>query len=398
MKLSDSACRSASPREKQYKLSDGEGMYLLVKPSGGKYWRMNYRFAGKPKTLAFGVYPEISLREAREKKTEARRLLREGIDPSLKKKKEQLIRKNEDSDSFRDVATDWYDFRSKEWGGRNKTKVKRILDHELMPDLGAIPVRDITPQILLLVLQKIEKSGRIPTAKTARSIAGRVFRYAIVKGQADHDIAADLREALSSHEEEHLAYLEEPELPEFFAKLEHFEGASERMKLAMELIIYCFPRTIELRAAPKSEFSLDEEKPEWRIPAERMKMKKPHIIPLSRQACGIVKRLIEISEGSEYLLPHMFDKNRHMCENNLLDLLYDMGYKGKATVHGFRSTASTILNENEFNSDHVEFQLAHTPRKTVRASYNHAKYLKQRRKMMQWYADHLDKLKAKGED
>jgi len=396
MFLSDSACRSAPAKQKQYKLSDGEGMYLLVKPSGGKYWRMNYRFAGKYKTLALGVYPEVSLREAREKRAEARKQLREGIDPLLQKQKALLVRKAENTDLFRDVATDWFKFKSQDWGDRNQRKMKRILEHDLLPHLGAIPIREILPLMLLNVLKKIESSGRVPTAKIARSIAGQIFRYAIVNEKADYDISASLKDVLSSHKTKHMSYLEEPELPEFFRRLNDFEGASERLKLALELVVYCFPRTIEIRSAKKTDFYLDGEKPEWRIPSENMKMDRPHIIPLAWQACNIINRLMELSrDSSEFLLPHQRKDDQHLSENSLLDVLYDMGYKGKATVHGFRSTASTILNENEFNSDHIELQLAHVSDNGVRASYNHAKYLESRRKMMQWYADHLDKLKAK---
>lgn len=392
MSLTDFACRGSVPHEKDYKLSDGEGLYLLVKKSGSKCWRMNYRYAGKSKTLAFGVYPDISLRKAREKRGEARSVLREGIDPSLQKKEEAIKRNISNSLLFGDIAREWHEMNSDEWSPRRSDRIIKLIEKDLAPSLGNYPIGEITALILLATLKKIEKRGVFHTTKIARATVSRIFRYAIVTGRAERDIAADLVGAFKTKRVVHNSYLNEDELPEFFERLEELK-CNKTTKLALDLMILCFSRTNELRGALWSEVNF--KKCEWRIPPERMKARRMHIVPLSKQAISLLKKLEKLTGDGDYLFPngHKRSKNKTMTENAMLYALYRMGYKGRATIHGFRSTASTILNENGFYPDVIERQLAHLENNQVRASYNHAQHLPERCKMMQWYADYLDTLK-----
>jgi integrase len=390
MPLTDIKVKNAKPQGKQYKLTDGEGMYLLVSPNGGKYWRLKYRFAGKEKTLALGTYPTLSLAEAREKRFDAKKQITNGIDPSQEKKQKKLQQYINAENSFENIAREWYQKNYAKWKPRHANYILKRLEADIFPVIGSRPINEIKTPELLATIQKIEKRGAIDIAKRALQTSGQVFRYAIATGRAEHDISANLKGALTTRQPVNHARLEEDQLPEFFNKLEKYEG--QQTKLAFKLLILTFVRTIELRGARWEEINF--EKKEWHVPAERMKMGQKHIVPLAKQSISILKELQKLNGNRDFIFPSQTNANKMMSENTLLYTLYRLGYHSRATTHGFRATASTILNEKGFNRDHIERQLAHGERDKVRATYNHAQYLPERHKMMQWWADYLDKLKT----
>jgi integrase len=393
MPLTDSACKNAKPSEKPRKLSDSAGLYLEVMPSGSKYWRMKYRFAGKEKRLAFGVYPETSLAEARERRDQARKILANGHDPAEAKKEQKRQTIIETKNSFETLAREWHENNLPSW---TETYAKRILgrlEADIFPALGARPISAINAPELLEALRAIEKRGAIELAHRALQMAGQVFRYAIATGRAERDISSDLRGALKTRKVQHHAKLSADELPEFFSRLESYDGDLQT-KLALKFLVLTFVRTGELRGARWEELNL--EKAEWRIPAERMKMRDPHIVPLSRQAVAVLEELKEMNGYRDHVFPNTRKPTGFISENTILFALYRMGYRHKATGHGFRATASTVLNEHGFRPDVIERQLAHSERNKVRAAYNHAEYLPERRKMMQWWADFIDNMMGNG--
>lgn len=390
--LSDAKVRNAKAKTKPYKISDGEGMFLVVTPSGSKYWRLKYFFAGKEKLLALGVYPEISLSDARERRIQARKVLANGHDPGEVKKesKRQLALKVENS--FELVAHEWFEKRKREWAANTVKTIFNRLENDILPKLGKRPVAEITAPEVLSMLRAIESRGALDMAKRAMQTSGQVFMYAIATGRAVRNPVPDLKGALETAPSKHRAYLKAADLPEFLEKLEAYDGHPET-KLALRFLMLTFVRTIELRAAEWQE--VDLKKAEWRIPAVRMKMKEEHIVPLSSQTVALLEQLKKYTGNRQYLFPNQQKLSGFMSENTILYALYRMGYHSRATGHGFRSTASTILNENGFHADVIERQLAHNERNKVRAAYNHAEYLPERRKMMQWWADYLDQVAAK---
>ncbi|MET0156032.1 MAG: integrase arm-type DNA-binding domain-containing protein [Rickettsiales bacterium] len=387
MPLNDAVCKSAKPTEKPRKLADEKGLYLEVMPTGAKYWRMKYRFLGKENRLALGVYPEISLKEAREKRDAARKQLEEGIDPSKEKKRKKLAQQAEATNGFETIAREWYAGKIGGWTGSHALKVIKRLEADIFPALGVRPAHQITAPELLAVLRGIEERGALDIAKRALQTCGQIFRYAIATGRAERDIAADLRGALKTRKPVNHARLNAKELPEFLQKLSVYDG-DPQTRLALRLLILTFVRTTELRGAKWEE--IDLEKAEWRIPAERMKMRDPHIVPLSRQALAVLAELRPLTGHSEHVFPNANKPKEYISENTMLFAMYRMGYHSRATPHGFRATASTILNERGFAADVIERQLAHTERNKVRAAYNHAQHLPERREMMQWWGDYLE--------
>ena len=387
MPLTDTSCKNAKPSEKPRKLSYYKGLYLEVMPSGSKYWHLKFRFIGKEKRLALGVYPEVSLKDAREKRDVARKLLANNIDPSQAKKEEkrQTILRSENS--FEIIAQEWHESRKLGWTPRHAEYVLRRLQADIFPALGSRPIAEITAPELLSVLRVIEKRGALDIAHRALQTCGQIFRYAIATGHAERNPVSDLRGSLKTAKSKHYASLKETELPEFLKKLSCYDGESQT-KLAMRFALLTF--TGELRGAEWQEINL--ETAEWRIPAERMKMREQHIVPLSRQTIEALQELKKLNGSHRYVFPNQVKSASYISENTLLFAVYRMGYHKRATVHGFRSTASTILNEKGFRSDVIERQLAHGERNKVRASYNHAQYLPERREMMQFWADYLDSL------
>jgi integrase len=387
MSLSDVKVRNAKPQAKPYKISDGDGLFLLVTTSGSKYWRLKYFFAGKEKLLALGVYPDVSLDNARERRGQARKTLAAGNDPSAVKKEAKRLIQLKDKNTFETVAREWHEQQCHKWVPHYSTCVLNRLVAYLFPNMGSRPIADISAQELLSHLRVVEKSGALDLAQRIMQSCGQIFMYAIATGRAERNPVPDLRGALKTHVTKHHSYLKAADLPEFLQKLEAYDGGLQT-KLALRFLLLTFVRTTELRAAEWPE--IDFEKAEWRIPAERMKMKELHIVPLSRQAVAILRELQNHTGNRKYLFPNQHNLLTFMSENTMLYALYRMGYHSRTTGHGFRSTASTILNENGFAPDVIERQLAHCERNKVRAAYNHAQYLTERRKMMQWWADYLD--------
>lgn len=385
--LTDTAIRHSKPKTKPYKISDSGGLYIYIQTNGSKYWRLKYRFQRKEKVLALGVYPELSLQEARERRDNAKKMLSNGIDPSEVKKTLKQESKALHEHTFEKIAREWHQTKLCSWTERHARYVLQRLESDVFCVIGARPISQITAPELLSMIRKIEERGALDISHRVLQSCGQVFRYAIATGRAERNPTSDLRGALKSAHKTHYKHLTASELPEFLQKLDKYDGQPQT-KLAIQLLQLTFVRTGELRGAKWEEISV--EKAEWRIPAERMKKREPHIVPLSKQALAIIKTLQNRSGHSQYVFQSLTNSKKCISENTILYALYRMGYHSRATGHGFRATASTILNENGFRSDVIERQLAHADRNKVRASYNHAQYLSERKKMMQWWADYLD--------
>lgn len=388
MYLSNQACKQAMPADKPYKLTDGDGMYLLVQPNGTKCWRMDYSYAGRRKTAALGIYPEVSLQKAREKRQKMREHLIAGVDPGLVRREEKILQRVAQDANFQAIALEWYAKREHEWTPRYAKQVLSVLNRDFFPALGPMPIQQITPILLLATLQKIEDRGALDLLTDARSYAGQIFRFAIATGRAERDIAYDLRDAFKRHIPEHHPSLRADELPDFLKALEAYPAGMGRT--ALKLVLLTLVRTTELRAAEWAEFDL--KKALWVIPAKRMKMRREHLVPLSRQALALLEALRAQTGNQPYLFPNRGRKHRIMHENTMLDVVEGLGYKKRTTVHGIRATGSTILHESgEFRSEVIERQLAHVDKNKVRGAYNHAHYLSERQKLVQWWADFLEK-------
>ena len=387
MKLNARQVDAAKPKEKAYKLADGAGLYLEVVPSGSRYWRMKYRFNGKEKRMAFGVYPAVSLAQARALRDEAKKKLAEGIDPSFAKKEEKLVRDVRLHNTFQAVALEWHGTKVSRWSEGYASDIIEAFNKDIFPYIGQQPVNEIKPLVLLNVLRRMESRGATEKAKKVRQRCSEVFRYAIVTGRAEYNPAADLTSAMSGHESKHYPFLTVEELPDFFKALSGYTG-SPLVVLAARLLILTGVRTGELRGAFWSEFDL--EKAVWEIPADRMKMKRPHLVPLSTQALEIVQQLKVMSGQYPLVFPGRNDPRKTMSEASINQVFKRIGYTGKVTGHGFRHTMSTILHEEGFNTAWIETQLAHVDKNAISGTYNHALYLEGRKEMMQWYGDYVD--------
>jgi integrase len=384
--LSDAQCRNASTQAKIRKLVDEQGLYLWVYPDGRKYWRLRYWQLGKEKSLSLGVYPEIGLKEARARRDAERKKLNSGLDPSSERKAKKLREKLSSENSFEAISREWHTSRSRAWTPKYTVSLIRRLEADIFKKIGHRPIAEITPPEMLATLRVIEARGAHDLAHRVQQVCGQIFTYAIVTGRAERNPVNDLRGALTPTVKKHNAYLRAEQLPEFLQKMNAYDGAQTR--LAMKFLLLTFVRTGEMRGALWSE--IDLKKAEWRIPAERMKMRDPHIVPLSTQALAVLEDLKPLTGHWEHVFPNQHRPKGQMSENTILYALYRMGYHGKSTGHGFRATASTILNEHGFKPDVIERQLAHAERNSIRKAYNHAQYLPERRKMMQWWADYLD--------
>lgn len=393
--LTDAACKNAKPGDKPYKLSDEKGLFLLINPNGSKYWRLKYRIDGKEKLYAIGVYPETSLANARDRRDEARRQVKNGIDPSAAKQEEKRTRKIAAANSFEAITREWLEHMRHRWSESHHTYTKRRFEAYAFPEIGRTPIAEITTPGLLAVARKIEARGTIETTHKVMNSCGQVFRYAIASGRCERNPVADLRGAIKARPApKHMKALPERELPALLRKMNAYStdsGGELQTQCALQLLALTFVRTGELRGATWHEFDLD--RAEWRIPAERMKMEELHVVPLSRQAVSILRTLQEMNGAYDLVFPGVNPK-RPMSKNTVLFALYRMGYRGRMTGHGFRAVASTILNEMGFAPDVIERQLAHKEPNKVRAAYHRSEYLPERRKMMQQWADHLEKLAA----
>jgi integrase len=367
-------------------------MYLLVVSTGQKYFRLDYRFAEKRKTLALGVYPETTLKEARDKREEARKLIQNGIDPSeaKKAKKQNII--DEMANSFKNVAWEWFEKRKGTWSESHAARKWQFLEKDIFPLLGDKPIKSITPRELLTILEKIQKRGAIETAHRVKSICGEVFRYGIQTDRCDRDCSQDLKGALIPSTATHMAAITDTkEIGGLLRAIESYNGDIVT-QMALKLSPYVMLRPGELRQAEWSE--IDLEKRQWKIPAGKMKMKRVHIIPLSTQVVEMLQEIQPITGKWRYVFPSIRTKERPISNNTVNGALRRMGYtKEEMTAHGFRAMASTLLHENGFDSAIIEVQLAHAERNKVKAAYNHAQYLPQRVEMMQWWSDFLDKLR-----
>ncbi|HDC4615980.1 TPA: tyrosine-type recombinase/integrase, partial [Enterobacter cloacae] len=394
MPLNDMQIRRAKPEAKAYTLGDGQGLSLLVEPNGSKSWRFRYRYAGKPKMISLGVYPTITLAEARARRDEARKIVAEGKNPSEVRKEQKLALRIQSENAFEKIAREWHQMKSAKWSAGYASDIIEAFQNDIFPYVGTRPVGEIKPLELLNVLRKIEKRGALEKMRKVRQRCSEVFRYAIATGRAEFNPAADLSSALEVHKSNHFPFLKSDEIPDFLRALDSYAG-SRLVQIATKLLMVTGVRTIELRAALWQEFDLDNAI--WEIPAERMKMRRPHLVPLSTQVLGFLNELKSMTGNYRYVFPGRNDPNKPMSEASVNQLIKRIGYAGKLTGHGFRHTLSTILHENGFNTAWIEMQLAHVDKNTIRGVYNHAQYIEDRKKMMQWYSDFIINLNGEND-
>lgn len=394
MRLTAAAIKTAKPKEKPYRLTDGQGLYLEIRPNGSKYWRYKYRFNGKEKRLAIGVYPEISLREARAAHQQARLQLNDGIDPSAAKQLAALTKQISTGNNFQAIGEEWM---TSSLAGKSKdhiTRTTRMLKKELFPYIGPRPISEITAPELLAILRGIENRGHIDTAHRARQVAGQVFAYAIQTGRAERNVARDLHGALRSHQQRHRSAIFDDTklLGQLLNDMEH-SNSNIVTRTAMMISPILFQRPGEIRAMEWNE--INWEQAQWEIPAEKMKMRRPHIVPLPRQAIALLKQLLPVSGHHKYVFISNRGANRCISENTVRIAIRNLGYdKETITPHGFRATARTMLDEKlGFRVDWIEHQLAHSVKDATGRAYNRTSHLEGRRKMMQAWADYLDTLK-----
>ncbi|EAP2785920.1 TPA: tyrosine-type recombinase/integrase [Salmonella enterica] len=392
MKLTARQISTAKPTEKPYKLSDGGGLYLLVNPNGSRYWRMKYRYAGKEKLLSIGVYPDVTLAEARDKRTQAKRILAAGDDPSEVKQAEREAKNLAVNNSFELLALEWHEHKKPNWSSGYADDIMEYLRKDIFPYIGKKAITDIKPITMLSVLKKMEERGVLDKLKKTRQACRQIFTYAIITGRAEFNPVTDLAGALKTPKQQHFPHLMPTQIGPFIHAVNTYSG-SKVTRIATLLLMYTSVRTIELRASEWTEFDLDSDL--WQIPKERMKMRRPHLVPLSRQVKSHLLELKEITGWGKYVFPGRNDAHKPMSEASINQVIKRIGFAGKVTGHGFRHTMSTILHEKGFNSAWIEAQLAHADRNTIRGTYNHAQYLDGRREMLQWYADYLDELSGK---
>jgi integrase len=393
MPITDLAARRAAAKDKDYKLAADKGMHLLVKTNGAKYWRMKYRFAGKEKLLSFGVYPEVTLAEAIEKRDAARKAIRDEKDPSIEKKKAKLQRHTDSDNSFEALAREWISLKAKTWASRHTERVTRSLELDIFPFIGSIPISQIDSALLRSVLTPIEKRGALDIASRVRQRCSSVFRYGMVLGACTTDPAEPLKVVMQPPTKGHFPSLSADEMPAFLKQIKIY-NCSLQTRMAIRLLMLTFVRTVELIEARWDE--IDYSHKIWNIPATRMKEKRAHFVPLSTQAIECLEQLQSITGRCELLFPKRGTSREPMSNSTILRVIERVGYKGRMTGHGFRSVASSTLNESGlFDFDAIERQLSHEDRNDVRAAYNRAKYMDERYRMMQWWADKIDTFESK---
>ena len=393
MPLTDVKVRTAKPTEQSYKLSDTDGLYLLVHMTGGKWWRFRYRFGGKEKLLSLGTYPEISLLDARMRRDEARRQVAHGIDPSALRKAQKQAQ-TEETETFEVIAREWYAKFVSTWSPGHADAIKNRMEKDLIPWLGKLPMKEIKVPMVVGSLRRIEERGALETAHRVRTIFGQVCRYALATGRVEHDISSGLKGALPQPPERHHAAITNPkEVGPLLRAIDGYQGHF-MVRCALKLSPMLFVRPGELRHAEWAEIDLNETI--WCIPAEKMKVKQPHIVPLCRQAVEILTELKELTGTSRYVFPSTRSHTRPMSDNTVNAALRYLGYdRDTMTGHGFRAMARTILDEVlHVRPDYIEHQLAHAVRDPLGRAYNRTSHLEERRKMMQTLADYLDGLKA----
>ncbi len=392
-RLTDTTAKQAKPKDKDYKLFDGGGLFLLVKTGGAKYWRLKYRFNGKEKLLALGVYPTITLKKARLRRQEAVTQIADDIDPSLFRQAAKHGRIESAANSFEAVGREWWVKQASSWSAAYSTKVERMLNSNLFPWLGKRPIAEITPPELLATLRRIESRGALETAKRTKQLAGQVFRYAVATGRAERDPSQDLKDALATPVKKHLAAITEPkEVGPLLLVLDGYHG-SPIVRAALKLAPLTFVRPGELRHGEWAE--IDFENAEWRIPGARMKTGTDHIVSLSRQSLEVLQEIYPLTGHGKYIFPSARSAQRPMSDNAVLAAFRRMGIpKEQMTGHGFRAMARTILDEVlGYQVDWIEHQLAHAVKDVNGRAYNRTAHLDKRREMMQHWADYLDQLR-----
>ncbi|BBM02045.1 integrase arm-type DNA-binding domain-containing protein [Microbulbifer sp. GL-2] len=402
MALTDTQIKQAKPSDKDQWLTDQQGLRLLIKPNGSKYWRLKYRFKGRQKTLALGVYPSVSLKQARQKVAEAKQLLAEDRDPSAQKRVEKHQARVNIDLSFAAVAEEWWNHQKGTWTEDHANRVWTRLRDNTFPRIGQRPIADLHPQDVIAIVRDIEERDAMDVAQRVLQDIRRVCRYAVQVGKLTHNPAIELTGILRSRKSNHRASLPREELPGFLKELDLYQKRGRILtKLAIQLLILTFVRPGELRCARWEEF--DFESALWRIPGDRMKMGTDHIVPLSSQALSALEELKSLTGQYSLLFPSERERARPMSDNTMRKAIFKMGWDGsqegrsKANPHGFRATASSILNETGFNPDAIERQLSHMERNGVRAAYtHHARYMDERKEMMQWWANYLDEMRGSG--
>ena len=391
MALTYTGVPNAKAKGTPYRLSDGGGLYLWITPAGGKLWRWKYRHECKEKLMSFGKYPDVPLSLARERHAEARKLLASGVDPMVQRKAEKSAAEN----SFQSVSLRWLEHWRHGKSPRHADYVKRRMEADILPNLGARPIAEIEAPELVAMTKAIEKRGARDIAKRALETAGQVFRYAIAHGYTKRNPASEIRpsDILQSTRKVNYVRIDAKELPSLLRSIEVYRG-THVTRLALKLMAFTFVRTSELIGARWAEFDIEAAR--WNIPAERMKMRTPHIVPLAKQALDVLDTLRTLTGESEWLFPGDRNAKKSMSNNTILKALERMGYKGRMTGHGFRGLASTVLHEQGYAHEHIELQLAHAPRNAVSAAYNHARYLEPRARMMQDWADFLEQTQRGG--
>ncbi len=390
MALTATAVKNARPRAKAQRLYDTDGLYLEIAPAGGKWWRLSYRHDGKRKLLSLGTYPDVTLEKARRRRDAAREQIADGIDPSAQRKAEKKAEQAREEGSFEAVAREWYGKQAATWVPSHARDVMRRLEANLFPELGALPIAEITAPTLLAAVRKIEARGAHDLAHRVLQVASQVFRYGVATGRCERDPAPDLRGALTPNVKVHQAAVTPDELPALLRVIRGYDLIGDQATgLGLQLLALTFVRTNELIGAEWKEIDLDGAM--WIVPAARMKMNREHVVPLSRQAVAVLRELQALAGGSRFVFPGR-NRDKPISNNTLLFALYRLGYKGQMTGHGFRAVASTVLNESGFRHDVIERQLAHVETNAVRGAYNRAQYLPERQKMMQQWADMLDAL------
>ena len=395
MSLTDTQIKKAKTGDKPIKLFDADGLFLHLMPTGSKIWRLAYRVDGKQKMITFGKYPVVSLSQAREKCAESRKMLAAEVDPVAERREVKKAKAVASENNFEAVAREWWaHWKHARTSDHHVDQTLRRLVADVFPAIGTRPIAEIEAPELVAMAKEIEKRGAAELAKRSLQVCSMIFRYAIANGKARRNPAIDIRpsDVLKARKVENYARVGAGELPQLLRKIEAYQGRPTT-RLALKLMALTFVRTSELIEARWAEFDLDAAR--WDIPAERMKMRQPHIVPLSPQAVDILRTLHTISGGRELVFPGERDHAKPMSNNTLLKALEIMGYKHTMTGHGFRGVASTVLHEHEFDHAHIEAQLAHATRSSTSAAYNHAIYLKQRAEMMAWWGNYIESV-AKG--
>jgi integrase len=393
MALTELAIKHLKPRSKVYRVADGDGLCLEVSPAGGKLWRWRYYYQGKEQMLALGKYPAVSLKKAREDRDKAREQLNAGKHPTREKKIQKLRKTHEGANTFEKIARRWLEMKEDGLNAKYSKQCLARMEQHVFKKIGDLPITDITIPDVVEVVETIGKRGTLETAKRMKQLIGQIFRYAAQRGLCQHNPAGDLRDLLPTPEEKHHACIHPSKLPELITKIEAREN--DFTKYAIKLLMLTFVRTGELIGAKWEE--IDWAKEEWHIPKERMKMKRPHVVPLSNQTLALLKELQAITGDKTHIFHSAASKSKHISNGTVLMGLRRMGYKNKMTGHGFRTLASTILNEKGYAPDVIEKQLAHEDNDKIRSAYNRAEYLLERKKMMQEYADCVDVI-YKGKD